>query len=128
MTGKIIELLIMESVAAVMFWFAYAIGVKRRMELIAGYNRRTADYVHDKPGLARLVGRVCLLIGVATALMPVATAIWGTSHAGFWVCLGVYCGFLAGAIALTALQSRDFVSEPAGRATDGSAPGHQPKH
>jgi hypothetical protein len=127
MTGKIIEVLIMESVAAVMLWFAYAIGVKGRMELIAGYNQRSAEYVHDKPGLARLVGRVCLLIGVATALMPVATAIWGTSHFGFWVCMGVYGGFLAGAVALTALQSRDFVSGSARRTTDTSTPGHQPE-
>jgi hypothetical protein len=112
MTGKILEVLIMEGVAAVMFWFAWAIGVKKKMELIAGYNERSAKYVSDKGGLARLIGRLCLLVGVATALMPVATTVWGSTPLGFAACMGGFGGFLVGTIALTVLQSRDYTTRP----------------
>ena len=110
MTGKLLELIIMEGVAAVMFWFAYAIGVRHRMELIAGYNERTAHHVTDKAGLARLVGRMCGLLGLAAAVMPVATWLWGDTATGLAACVGGFGGFLAGAVGLTALQARDYTT------------------
>jgi hypothetical protein len=109
-TGKLLELIIMEGVAAVMFWFAHAIGVRHRMELIAGYNERTAHHVTDKAGLARLVGRMCGLLGLAAAVMPVATWLWGDTASGLAACLGGFGGFLAGVVGLTALQARDYTT------------------
>lgn len=110
MTGKLLELVIMEGVAAVMFWFAYTIGVRHRMELIAGYNERTAHYVTDKPGLARLVGRMCGLLGIAAAVTPIATWLWGDTASGLAACIGGFGGFVAGTVALTVLQARDYTT------------------
>lgn len=78
MEAKIIEIITMESIALMLFVFAYAIGVMKKLELIAGYNERTSGQVKDKDGLARLVARVCLLVGLASALMPLVTHFWGT--------------------------------------------------
>lgn len=110
MLGKIIEIFIMEGIAVLMFIFAYAIGVKGKMHLIAGYNERTAQYVTDKPGLARLVARVCLLTGIASALMPLVTYLWAETSKGWAMCIGHYGGFILGVLALTILQSRDYVA------------------
>ncbi len=110
MTAKIVEVIIMEAVAALLFGFAYAIGVKRQMHLIAGYNDRTAHQVHDKDGLARLIARLCLLVGIASALMPAATHFWGQSATGQSAWIGAYGGFLAGILTLTMLQARDFAA------------------
>jgi hypothetical protein len=74
---KLIETVIMIGVAILMFGLAYAIGVKRKMHLIAGYNDRTAKYVTDKPGLARLIVRLCILVGIASALMQLVSCLWG---------------------------------------------------
>lgn len=112
MTDKIIEILVMEGIAILMFWFAYLIGVKKKMELIAGYNERSAQHVTDKEGLARLVGRLCLLVGLASAFMPIATGVWGTTATGFASCIGTYGGFMVGVIGLTVLQARDYASRP----------------
>jgi len=89
MTAKLIEIIVMEGIALLMFWFAYLIGVKKKMELIAGYNKKSSQYVTDKEGLARLVGRLCLL-----------------------VCTGAFGGFVAGAIGVTVLQARDYATKP----------------
>jgi hypothetical protein len=110
MTGKIVEIIIMESIACLMFVFAYFIGVKKKMELIAGYNERTAGHVTDKNGLARLIGRTCLLVGLASALMPAFTSLWGHQCSGYYMSIGGYGGFIAGIIAMTILQARDFTS------------------
>lgn len=40
MTAKLIEIFVMEGVAVLMLVFAYLIGVKGKMELIAGYNEK----------------------------------------------------------------------------------------
>jgi hypothetical protein len=108
MTAKIIETLVMEGVALLMFWFGYMIGVKKRMELIAGYNEKTADRVVNKDGLARLIARVCYLVGIASALMPVATSLFGTTNSALMQLIGGYGGFIVGVVALTMLQARDF--------------------
>ena len=108
MTAKIIEILIMEGIALLMFWFGYMIGVKKRMDFIAGYNEKTADRVTDKEGLARLIARVCYLVGIASALMPVATTFFGTTNSTLMQWVGGYGGFIVGVIALTLLQARDF--------------------
>ena len=108
MMAKLIEVLIMGSVAGLMFYLSYAIGVKQRMSLIAGYNEKTAHLVVDKPGLARLIGRICFLVGVGVAVMPVATAIWGGYPRGFYACMGAFGGYLAGVLAFTTLQARDY--------------------
>lgn len=110
MSGKLLEIVIMEGVAVVMFWFAYAIGVRQRMELIAGYNERTAHRVTDKPGLARLVGRMCGLVGLAAAVMPIATWLWGDTASGLAACIGGFGGVFAGAVGLTVLQARDYTT------------------
>jgi hypothetical protein len=109
MKEKIIEIVVMEFIAGIMFFFAYAIGIKQKMQLIAGYNERTAKYVKDKPGLAKLIGRLCLLVGMASALMPLATALWGNTVKGWALCVGHYGGFIWGVISLCFLQSKDYV-------------------
>ena len=114
---KLLEIMVMEGIALLSFGFAYAIGVKGRMEFIAGYNARTAARVTDKRGLARLVTRVCVLVGVASALMPPATSLWGGGARGMNLWIGAYGGFLVGVIALTLLQAREFVG-PASRSGD----------
>jgi hypothetical protein len=121
MNAKLVEILVMEGIAMLMFWFAYLIGIKKRMELIAGYNERTARYVTDRDGLARLVARLCLLVGLACAAMPFATSLWGITATGLATCIGAFGGFLAGAVGLTMLQARDYVVRPgaAGTSRDG---------
>ena len=106
--AKLIEVLIMGGVAGLMFWLSYAIGIKQRMTLIAGYNEKSAHLVTDKPGLARLIGRICLLVGVGAAVMPIATAIWSGYPKGFYTCMGALGGYLAGVVAFTTLQARDY--------------------
>lgn len=118
MTEKLIEILVMEGIAVSLCVFAYAIGIKHKMYLIAGYNERTAQYVHDKPGLARLVARLCLLVGLASALMPLATSLWGGKPTGMATWIGAYGGFVVGTLILTVLQAREF--------TTGKTPRGQP--
>jgi len=110
--AKLLEIFIMGGAAALMFYFWYAIGVRQRMSLIAGYNEDTAHLVDDKPGLARLIGRMCLLVGVGAAIMPVATTVWGGSLKGLYACMGAFGGYLAGLVALTTLQARDYARRP----------------
>jgi hypothetical protein len=110
MVEKIVEILVMEGVAALMFTFAWMIGVKQKLHLIAGYNERSSDSVHDKPGLGRLVGRVCLVVGLASALMPVGTYVWGGTPTGFAALTGGYGGFIAGVVTLTMFQAREYAS------------------
>lgn len=98
----------MEGIALLMFWLGYMIGVKKRMELIAGYNAKTADRVLDKDGLARLIARVCYLVGLASALMPVATTFLASNTFSFYGWVHGYGGFIVGVIALTLLQARDY--------------------
>lgn len=104
-----IEILVMEGIAALMFWFAYAIGIQHKMELIAGYNKRSAEWVTDKPGLARLIARLCLLVGLASALMPLLTSFWGATAIGMAACIGGYGGFIIALILIVMLQARDYV-------------------
>jgi len=110
MAAKIVEIVVMEGVAALMFAFAWMIGVKQKLHLIAGYDERSADSVHDKPGLGRLVGRVCLVVGLASALMPLGTHFWGGTSNGFAALTGGYAGFIAGVVALTLFQAREYAS------------------
>lgn len=63
MSTKLIEIPVMEGIAVLFFVFAYLIGVKGKMELIAGYNERTASRVKDKNGLKRLITPLCALPG-----------------------------------------------------------------
>lgn len=108
MGAKIIEILVMEGIAALLFLFAYLIGVKGQMELIAGYNRHTAERVKDKAGLKRLVARICLLTGLASALMPLLTFLVGEQGHGMLYVIGGFGGFLIGLVALAMLQARDY--------------------
>jgi len=107
--AKIVETVVMEGIAVLMFVFAWAIGVKQKMQLIAGYNERSSARVDDKPGLARLIGRVCLAVGVASALMPVGTYLWGGTPTGFASMTGGYGGFIVGVVFLTVLQAREYI-------------------
>lgn len=108
MTGKMIEILVMESIAVLMFVFAYQIGIKGKMELIAGYNRKTASRVTDKAGLRRLIARTCLLVGIGSALMPVLTHFAAAHENGIAHAIGAYGGFIAGVIGMVMLQARDY--------------------
>ena len=110
MTAKIIEIVVLEVIAAWMFFLAYLIGVKRRLNLIAGYNEKTAEHVTDKDGLARLVVRLLILVGAFSALMPVATSLWGSHSENMAMCIGAYMGFVIGVLALTILQAREFTT------------------
>ncbi len=105
MTAKAIEILIMEGIAILMLVFAYLIGVKGRMELIAGYNQRSAARVTDKAGLRRLIARTCVLLAIASALMPVVTSLFDLAYA-----IGGYGGFILGVIGFVVLQARDYVN------------------
>lgn len=109
-TEKLIEILIMEGIAVLLFVFAYMIGVKGRMELIAGYNEKTAARVKDKDGLKRLITRVCVLVGVGSALMPILTHFSHDYPHGLAYSIGGYGGFVIGIIGMVALQSRDYTS------------------
>ena len=111
-TAKIVENVVMEGIAALMFGLAYAIGVKGKLHLIAGYNERSAAAVHDKPGLARFIARVCVAVGLASALMPLATYLWGGTATGFASVTGGYGGFIAGVLVVTMLQGREYASVP----------------
>jgi hypothetical protein len=108
MTPKLIEILIMEGVAVLLFAFAYLIGVKGQMNLIAGYNERTASKVTDKEGLKRLITRLCLLLAVGSAVMPLLTYISAGTPGGLAYCIGGYGGFIVGVVGMVALQARDY--------------------
>jgi hypothetical protein len=108
MSGKLIEILVMEGIAVLMFVFAWQIGVKGKMELIAGYNRKTASRVTDKAGLRRLIARTCLLTGIGSALMPLLTHFAAAHANGMAHAIGAYGGFLVGIIGMVMLQARDY--------------------
>jgi hypothetical protein len=110
MTAKFIEILVMEGVAILMFVFAYLIGVKGRLELIAGYNERTASKVKDKDGLKRLITRLCVLLGFGSSLMPLLTYLAAAYPSGLAYSIGGYGGFILGVVGMVALQSRDYTS------------------
>lgn len=107
MTSKLIEVLVMEGVALLMFVFAWQIGVRKRMELIAGYNESTAERVRDKAGLRRLIARCCLLLGIGSALMPLLTWLAADSSNGFAQVIGGYGGFILG---MVFMQARDYTA------------------
>jgi hypothetical protein len=109
-TAKIVEIVVMEGIAVLMFVFAWAIGVKQKMHLIAGYNDRSSARVRDRPGLARLIGRVCLVVGIASALMPLGTYLWGGTSSGFASLTGGYGGLIVGVVVLAALQAREYIN------------------
>jgi hypothetical protein len=110
MTAKLIEIVVMESIAILMFIFAYLIGVKGRIELIAGYNEQSASKVKDKDGLKRLITRLCVLVGVGSAVMPILTYFSCCYPNGLAYSIGGYGGFLVGVIGMVVLQSRDYTS------------------
>jgi hypothetical protein len=108
MTGKLIEILIMEGIAILMFVFAWQIGIKGKMELIAGYNKRSAHRVTDKAGLRRLIARTCLLVGIGSALMPLLTWFAADYDFGIAHVIGGYGGFIVGVIGMVMLQAGDY--------------------
>ena len=108
MTGKIIEILVMEGMAILMFVFAYQIGIKGKMELIAGYNKRSAARVTDKAGLRRLIARTCLLVGIGSALMPLLTFFAADYSNGMAHVTGAFGGFIVGIVGMVMLQARDY--------------------
>ena len=110
MTEKFIEIFIMEGIAILMFIFAYLIGVKGKLELIAGYNEKTASKVKDKNGLKRLITRLCILLGVGSAIMPILTHFSSGYPHGLAYITGGYGGFILGIIGMVTLQSRDYTS------------------
>jgi len=52
-------------------FMGYLIKYKKKLFFIAGYNRWTSETVNDeqKEKLAKLIGNICILIGLATILM-----------------------------------------------------------
>jgi hypothetical protein len=110
MAAKLIEILVMEGIAILLFIFAYLIGVKGKLELIAGYNERTAPKVKDKDGLQRLITRLCVLLGVGSAFMPMLTHFSCSYPGGLAYSIGGYGGFILGVIGMVALQSRDYTA------------------
>jgi len=110
MTSKLIEIFVMEGIAILLFVFAYLIGFKNKLELIAGYNERTASRVKDKNGLKRLITRLCVLLGVGSAFMPILTYFSINYPAGLAYSIGGYGGFILGVVGMVALQSRDYTS------------------
>ncbi len=110
MADKLIEILVMEGIAVLLFIFAYLIGVKGRLELIAGYNEQSAANVKDKQGLKRLITRLCVLTGTGSAIMPVITHFSSNTPYGLAYSIGGYAGFLLGVIGMVVLQSRDYTA------------------
>ncbi len=110
MAAKLIEIIVMEGIAVLLFVFAYFIGIKGRLELIAGYNEHTAAKVKDKQGLKRLVTRLCVLTGSGSALMPLITHFASNTPYGMAYAIGGYGGFLLGIIGMVALQARDYTA------------------
>lgn len=110
MNAKFIEIVVMEGIAILFFVFAYLIGVKGRLELIAGYNRKTEKHVIDKNGLKRLITRLCLLIGIGSAFMPLLTYFASCYPYGMAYSIGGYGGFILGIVGMVTLQSRDYVA------------------
>lgn len=108
MTAKLIEIAVMEGIAILFLVFAYLIGVRGRLNLIAGYNERTAAAVKDKDGLRRLITRMCILLALGSGLMPLLTHFAGGHPDGLAYVLGGYGGFVVGVIGLVVLQSRDY--------------------
>lgn len=108
MATKLIEILTMEGIAVLCFIFAYLIGVKGKLELIAGYNERTASKVKDKNGLKRLITRLCILVGVGSAFMPILTYFSCNYPSGLAYSIGGYGGFILGVIGMVVLQSREY--------------------
>lgn len=105
---KLIEILTMEGIAILMFILAYMIGVKGKMEFIAGFSKKSASKVTDKEGLKRLLTRTCLLAGIGSALMPVLTFYLADGPHGIAPAVGGYGGFLIGIIGMVMLQARDY--------------------
>ena len=110
MASKLIEIVVMEGIAVLMFVFAYLIGVKGKLELIAGYNKRTASRVKDKNGLKRLITRLCILVGIGSAFMPVLTFFSSNYSSGLEYSIGGYGGFILGVVGMVALQSKDYTN------------------
>lgn len=110
MTSKLIEIVVMEGIAVLMFIFAYLIGVKGRLELIAGYNKESAAKVKDKNGLKRLITRLCFLLGVGSAFMPLLTHFTSNYHNGLAYSIGGYGGFIIGLVGMVVLQSKDYTT------------------
>lgn len=110
MTSKVVEILIMEGIAVLFFVFAYLIGAKGKLELIAGYNERTASKVTDKDGLKRLITRLCVLMGVGSAFMPILTHLLSTHAHGLAYSIGGYGGFILGVVGMVVLQSKDYTA------------------
>jgi hypothetical protein len=110
MASKLIEIFVMEGIALLMFLFAYLIGARGKLELIAGYNERTASRVKDKDGLKRLITRLCVLLGIAAALMPVLTHFAASYPHGLEHVTGGFGGFILGVIGMVMLQARDYTT------------------
>jgi len=110
MAERLVEILIIEGIAVLMFIFAYLIGVRGKFYLIAGYNAQTAFRVKDKGGLKRLITRLCILLGIESATMPILAHFTSSYHHGFAYIIGGCNGFLLGVIGMVALQSRDYTS------------------
>lgn len=108
MTAKLIEIFVLEGIAVLMFIFSYLIGVKGKLELIAGYNEKTASKVKDKNGLKRLIARLCLLLGIGSALMPLLTYSASNYTYGMAYAIGGYGGFIIGIIGMVVLQANDY--------------------
>ena len=108
LSAKLIEILVMEGIAIIMFIFAYLIGVKGKLELIAGYNEQTAARVRDKNGLKKLITRLCVLLGVGSAIMPLLTYFSSNFPHGLAYSIGGYGGFILGVTGMVMLQSRDY--------------------
>ena len=109
-SAKLIEIFVMEGIAILLFVFAYFIGAKGRLELIAGYNERTASRVKDKDGLKRLITRLCVLLGIGSALMPLITRLLADHPCGYAYATGGFGGLILGIVGMVALQSRDYTS------------------
>ena len=110
MTEKLIEILIMEGIAILFMVFAYLIGVKGQMNLIAGYNDKTAHRVKDKEGLKRLITRLCILLATGSAVMPLVTYLLSNTPAGLAYAIGGYGGFIIGVVGMVMLQARDYTN------------------
>lgn len=76
------EILICFFAALVIFLFSYLLWKKKMLFLLIGFNEK--EFLGDKEKLAKRVGIITTIIGIATLLLPVFTYIFGQNAISYY--------------------------------------------
>lgn len=98
-TGSIIAVVI----GLFIIFVGYLIWFRKKLNLIPGYNELTAGKIKDKDGLAKIVGLLCLVVGLFTIVMPFLVELIGETTAS-----GIYTFVILGGIILVFVKTRKF--------------------